>query len=75
MDTLKSHGIENLSQNEMKRHFDVVVEKAEQGEWKNGFAKTFVSNIENERNAIELEKERKALLKGNNLKSLDEIPK
>ena len=75
LDTLKSHGIENLSQNEMKRHFDVVVEKAEQGEWKNGFANTFVSNIENERNAIELEKERKALLKGNNLKSFDDIPK
>ena len=75
LDTLKSHGIENISGNEMKRHFDVVVEKAEQGEWKNGFAKTFVSNIENERNAIELEKERKALLKGNNLKSFDDIPK
>ncbi|MFC5591693.1 CD3337/EF1877 family mobilome membrane protein [Sporosarcina soli] len=75
LDTLKSHGIDNLSQSEMKRHFDIVVEKAEQGEWKTGFANTFVSNIENERNAIELEKERKALLKGNNLKSFDEIPK
>ncbi len=58
----------------MNRHFDLVVEQAEQGEWKNGFADTFASNIENERRAIELEKERKALLKGNNLKSFDDIP-
>ncbi|MFS0574974.1 hypothetical protein AB1K83_05030 [Sporosarcina sp. 179-K 3D1 HS] len=75
LDTLKSHGIDNLSQTEMKRHFDIVVEKAEQGEWKNGFANTFVSNIVNERNTIELEKERKALLEGNKLKSFDGIPK
>src|SRR5690606_6570156 len=47
LDTLKSHGIDNLSQTERKRHFDLVVEKAGQGEWKNGFADTFAANIQN----------------------------
>lgn len=75
LDSLKSHGIDNLSQTEMKRHFDLVVEKAGQGEWKNGFADTFAANIQNERKAVELEKERKALLKSNNLKSLGDFPK
>jgi len=74
LDTLGDRGLNNVSQSEMNRHFDLVVEQAEQGEWKNGFADTFASNIENERRAIELEKERKAILEGNNLKSFDESP-
>ena len=75
LDTLKERGLNNVSPGEMNRHFDLVVEQAEQGEWKNGFADTFASNIENERRAIELEKERKAILEGNNLKSFDKFPK
>jgi hypothetical protein len=75
LNTLKSQGIEDLSQSEMERHFDLVVDKAEQGEWETGFADTFVANIQNERNAVELEKERKALMKENNLKSLRDLQK
>lgn len=75
LDTLGGRGLNNVSPSEMNRHFDLVVEQAEQGEWKNGFADTFASNIENERRAIELEKERKAILEGNNLKSFNEFPK
>jgi len=74
LDTLGDRGLNNISPGEMNRHFDLVVEQAEQGEWKNGFADTFASNIENERRAIELEKERKAILEGNNLKSFDKFP-
>ncbi|PID03788.1 hypothetical protein CSV67_03875 [Sporosarcina sp. P2] len=74
LDTLNERGLNNVSPGEMNRHFDLVVEQAEQGEWKNGFADTFASNIENERRAIELEKERKAILEGNNLKSFDKFP-
>jgi len=74
LDTLKERGLNNVSPGEMNRHFDLVVEQAEQGEWKNGFADTFASNIENERRAIELEKERKAILEGNNLKSFKKFP-
>ncbi|MFS0689016.1 CD3337/EF1877 family mobilome membrane protein [Sporosarcina sp. 179-K 8C2 HS] len=74
LNTLKSQGIDDLSQSEMERHFDLVVDKAEQGEWENGFADTFVANIQNERNTVE-EKERKALMKENNLKSLRDLQK
>nr|WP_210469080.1 hypothetical protein [Sporosarcina sp. 6E9] len=73
LDTLNQRGLNNVSPGEMNRHFDLVVEQAEKGEWKNGFADTFASNIENERRAIELEKERKAILEGNNLKSFDKF--
>ncbi|QUW23401.1 hypothetical protein JSQ81_07720 [Sporosarcina sp. Marseille-Q4063] len=73
LDTLNERGLNNVSPGEMNRHFDLVVEQAEKGEWKNGFADTFASNIENERRAIELEKERKAILEGNNLKSFDKF--
>ncbi|PIC57033.1 hypothetical protein CSV80_11235 [Sporosarcina sp. P12(2017)] len=74
LDKLGDRGLNNVSPSEMNRHFDLVVEQAEKGEWKNGFADTFASNIENERRAIELEKERKAIIEGNNLKSLDNFP-
>lgn len=74
MDTLKTQGINNISQSEMHRHIDLVVDRAGQAEWKNSFADTFTSNIQNERRTTELEQERSAPIEGENLRSFDETP-
>ena len=72
LDTMKTQGIDNISQSEMNRHFDFVVDRAEHGEWKNSFADTFTSSIENERRTTELEQDRSTPIEGESLRSFDE---
>ena len=72
LDTMKTHGIETISQSEMNRHFDLVVDGAKHGEWKNSFADTFTSSIENERRTTELEQDRSTPIEGESLRSFDE---
>lgn len=72
LDTMKNQGIDNVSKSEMNRHFDLVVDGAEHGEWKNSFADKFTRSIENERRTTELEQDRSTPIEGESLRSFDE---
>lgn len=71
LDTMEKHGLEDVTNDEMERQYEKIIDQANRNSMNGDFANNLVKGIVNERKQKELTKERQILLEGEDIQQLE----